>query len=239
MARPDPLESIMGMLRKTGSVDPNSVSARKAGMKTERQSLGASPPAKMMPPQSGGRGMPPDVMPHQAGIQQGVSPQMQEQPNMMGTIVDALNEAIIGLKTEIHRAADPERKKMLESEAQQIRERIVEMGGEPIWADESIEEGLQKLRGLGVKGVPYMDGIANQVRQGPAMQAPQAPVQQGKAGKQEQPVAPGPPSPSMALSSLFQKPSQAQAPVTPPQRATSYYGGWFNRRGQQGVSERG
>jgi len=160
MPRPDPLNNIMSTLRGSKSIDSNNVMSRKAGLQTERQFLGATPQGTMMPPQMGGAmggaAAPPDVMPQQPGIQEGMSPSFQDQPNMMGVIVDALNEAIIGLKTEIHRATDSERKKLLEQEAQNIRERIIELGGDPVWADESIEEGLAKLRGLGVTGINRM-----------------------------------------------------------------------------------
>jgi hypothetical protein len=152
MPMPDPLENIMRILREKGSTDPNSSASRSAAMKEHRTIVGASPQATRQPPVQQGSplpNMPRDVMPDVPGIPTGPAPETSEQPNMMGTIIDALNEAIIGLKTEIHRAPDPEQKKMLEAEAQAIRDRIVELGGEPVWADESIEEGLQKLRGLG------------------------------------------------------------------------------------------
>ena len=238
MARPDPLENIMGMLRKSNSIDPSSSAARKANMKTTRQSLGAAPPATMMPPQAGGMGgamPPPDVMPHQAGIQEGMSPDFQEQPNMMGVVVDALNEAIIGLKTEIHRARDPEQRRMLESEAQQIRERIIELGGDPIWADESIEEGLAKLRGLGITGVGHMTR-QNLMRQAPEQVAQQTQKQSNKKQDAQPPV----PNNSITqfggmqgLLGMLQQPA-VRKPEVKPRGEQRYYGVWAGRRARQG-----
>jgi hypothetical protein len=232
MARPDPLENIMGMLRKSNSIDPSSSAARKANMKTTRQNLGAAPQATMMPPQAGGMGgqVPPDVMPQQPGIQEGQSPDFHEQPNMMGVVIDALNEAIIALKTEIHRARDPEQKRVLESEAQQIRERVVEMGGEPVWADDSIEEGLAKLRGLGVTGINQMtrSNLAAQAAPAPA------PAAQPKAGKgQPEPARPASLAQFGGLQGLLQT-TAPKKPATPAAPQGSYYGSWARRRMMQG-----
>ena len=152
MPQPDPLDTVMTNLRKHGGIDPNTQAKRKAQLKDQRTTLGATPPATRKPPQQGvgGRGMPKDVMPRAPGtVVGGDREALHQQPNMMGSVIDALNEAIIGLKTEIHRAPDEETKKKLQAEAQSIRDRIVDLGGEPVWADETIEQGLQKLRGLG------------------------------------------------------------------------------------------
>ena len=153
MPMPDPLDNIMGMLQSKGTVDPNQAAARSAKLKNQRTVAGANPPATKQPPHQGvKKNMPPDVMPPTPGAPTGVAPEFQGQPNMMSVVVDAMNEAIIGLKTEIHRARDTETKRNLERQAQSIRQQIVDMGGEPIYADESIEEGLRKLRGLGAVG---------------------------------------------------------------------------------------
>lgn len=153
MPMPDPLENVMTMLRDKQGVDPNSTSNRSARLKQHRTAMGANPQATRRPPQGVSnqqRNVPPDVMPHTGGIPpEGVADNFQEQPNMMGVVIDGLNEAIIGLKTEIHRTQNPEQRKELERQAQGIRKQIVEMGGEPIYADETIEEGMKKLRGLG------------------------------------------------------------------------------------------
>ena len=154
MPRPDPLNNIMTQLREHGGGDPNQQAARQADLKQQRQQVGATPEGTMRPPQpAGGQGMPQDVMPQTPGSPDGISPDFQEQPNMMGVVVDALNEAIIGLKTEIHRSPEPESKRKLEKQAQKIRDAVLEMEGDPVWGDESIDEGLGKLRGLGAVGM--------------------------------------------------------------------------------------
>ena len=154
MPRPDPLNNIMTQLREYGGGDPNQQAARQADLKQQRQQVGATPEGTMRPPQpAGGQGMPQDVMPQTPGAPEGLSPDFEEQPNMMGVVVDALNEAIIGLKTEIHRSPEPESKRKLEKQAQKIRDAVLEMEGDPVWGDESIDEGLRKLRGLGAVGM--------------------------------------------------------------------------------------
>ena len=147
MPRPDPLDNIMTQLRAHGGTDPNTQAARKADLEQQRRQVGATPQATRQPPQPAG--MPRDVMPQTPGAPEGLSPEFQDQPNMMGVIIDALNEAIIGLKTEIHRSPEPETKRKMEKQAQKIRDTVLEMGGDPVWGDESIDEGLGKLRGLG------------------------------------------------------------------------------------------
>ena len=141
---PDPFENVMTMLRNKGSVDPNTAAARSASIKDQRRTVGATPPAQKKPPQ--GRGMP---APQPQGGVMGVGGD-PGQPDMMTPVVKSLNEAILGLKAQIHRTTDPEQRRMLEQQAQQIRQRVVDMGGEPIWADESIEEGMQKLQSMGM-----------------------------------------------------------------------------------------
>lgn len=154
---------------------------------------------------------------------------------MMGVIVDALNEAIIGLKTEIHRARDPEQRQVLEEEAQQIRERIVQLGGEPIWADETIEEGLTKLRGLGVTGVRHMDR-RNLMRQAPeqvAVQQQQRPAPKKRVEQQEEiPVAaPVTAAQFGGVQGLLGLVPQPEAPKPEEVRKrTSYFGVWAGRR---------
>ncbi len=155
MPRPDPLDNIMGQLRAHGGIDPNQQAARQADLRQQRQQVGATPEGTRQPPQParGEGGMPQDVMPATPESPEGISPDFQEQPNMMGVVVDALNEAIIGLKTEIHRSPEPETKRKLEKQAQNIRDAVMEMEGDPVWGDESIDEGLKKLRGLGAVGM--------------------------------------------------------------------------------------
>lgn len=160
MPVPDPLDTIMNVLKSKGSVDPSKAAARSAKLKNQRTVVGANPPATKKPPHQGAKvqqNYPTDAMAPTQNAPNEVSDNFQGQPNMMSVVVDAMNEAIIGLKTEIHRARDTETKRNLEKQAQSIRQQIVEMGGEPIYADESIEEGMRKLRGYGAVGVGKID----------------------------------------------------------------------------------
>ena len=140
MAMPDPLDNIMRMLRSSNSVDPSSIAKRKASIKIERANLGASPTATRQPPQFSRPTPMRPQQPTQAPTQPTQAPPVEQQPNMRTAIVRSLNEAIIGLKIEIHRAKDPKEKELLEKEIQQIRDRVVELGGDHVWANETIEE---------------------------------------------------------------------------------------------------
>lgn len=155
----DPLENIMGMLRRQGAIDPNEHQARMASLQAERGQLGAGPPAthpRQKPPE---RQQPTPSPRQQPGArEEGREGDVQVAPgDMTPVLVDQLNEAIISLKVQIHREADQERRRQLEKQAEQLRGQIQQLGGEPIWADESVEEGLQKLRGMGYIGAPQMD----------------------------------------------------------------------------------
>jgi hypothetical protein len=163
----DPIDNILGMLNRKGGIDPAAASKRKAGMKQQRTGMGAG---VAMPPQGA-----PDLMSQLMGAQTQVGPStpLPEQASpeagmegmgmapetMMPVIIDALNETIIALKVEIHRSRDAQHKKDLERQANKIRKQIVELGGDPIYADESIEEGKRKLTGMGVVGQDAMGSI--------------------------------------------------------------------------------
>ncbi len=234
MPRPDPLQNIMGRLRAHGGTDPNQMAARQADLTEHRGLAGAAPPATMQPPQAAGggtMGMPQDMMPQTPGAPEGLSPEFDEQPNMMGVIVDALNEAIIGLKTEIHRSVDPEAKRKMEKQAQKIRDAVLEMDGDPVWGDESIDEGLKKLRGLGAVGMLRPRERAMQMREQHEQPMDQQPMQQ-QAG--EQPMA-GPPMPSTPLAGLLGEATAGPAPsmaAPPDQSGAEHFGGWLSKRRQ-------
>ncbi len=195
MPMPDPLENVMTMLRDKQGVDPNSTSNRSARLKQHRTAMGANPQATRRPPQGVSnqqRNVPPDVMPHTGGIPpEGVADNFQEQPNMMGVVIDGLNEAIIGLKTEIHRTQNPEQRRELERQAQGIRKQIVEMGGDPIYADETIEEGMKKLRGLGRVGTATLTQAQNDRLVGQAQQMGNVPLSAFLGGGTTQPQPTG------------------------------------------------
>jgi hypothetical protein len=153
MPMPDPLNNIMNRLRGARTVDPRNVAARRARMEIQRGQLGVSPgttPGEL----------PPDRPPHdqlsatlkQIGAEKADETELVGPQNMIPIIVDQLNETILSLKVQIHREQDQERRRLLEQQAEQLRKQIVDLGGEPIWADESIEEGLLKLRGYGQVG---------------------------------------------------------------------------------------
>ena len=152
MRQPDPLDNIMNMLRRKGGTDPNSSAAQKASMKNERAQLGVQP--GMVQP-----GQPPQ-QPAQQPAQQGRSQEvtdaggMEMDPNIddMDLVVDQMNEQIISMKRALHHTQEPQKKQEWEKRIERVRQDILEMGGEPIWADESIDEGLAKLQGRGYVG---------------------------------------------------------------------------------------
>jgi len=236
MPRPDPLQNIMSRLRAHGGGDPNQQAARKADLTEHRSLAGAAPQGTMLPPQAegmGAGGMPQDVMPQTPGAPDGLSPQFDEQPNMMGVIVDALNEAIIGLKTEIHRAVDPEAKRKMEKQAQRIRDAVIEMEGDPVWGDESIDEGLAKLRGLGAVNMLRPRDRAMRMReQGQGMPSSEQGVgQQAVPHFTEQPQELFPPQgPTRPMNVQWDPPETMAAPTA--QQGQDYSGGWLARRRQ-------
>lgn len=134
----DPLDNIMGALRGAGSIDPAQASARKARMSVDRNQMGVAPQ-----PQA-------NQLPGTA--EAGVGDVQVGQQSMTPVLVDQLNEAILTIKVQIHREQDRERRRALEVQADQLRQQIQTLGGEPIYADETVEEGLQKLQGQGFIG---------------------------------------------------------------------------------------
>ena len=141
----DPLESIMGALRGANSIDPASAAQRKAEMKQERRRAGAAPMDRRRPAGA-------SPVPTRPSPEEGTETAMTAPQTTIPIIIDALNESIIALKVEIHRTTDPEQRKALERHANKLREQIQELGGEPVWADESVEQGLAKLTGQGYIG---------------------------------------------------------------------------------------
>ena len=168
MPQPDPLDNIMGMLRNQGAIDPNTQQTRQSRMRQDRRRAGAAPGAQL---REGARNL--DREPHdelsgtledigESRVEEGKEGDIQVgQQDMMPIIQDQLNETILSLKIQIHRERDKERRQQLEQQAEKIRQQVVDLGGEPIWADESVEEGLQKLKGHGQIGAPQIqDEIA-------------------------------------------------------------------------------
>lgn len=141
MSMNDPLANIMTMLRQKGAVEPGSTGQMLPGMQLQRGNLGANLPVE--------GGAPLEDRP---SLEEGTETDMTTPETALPIIVDALNESIIGLKVEIHRAVDPEQRRHLERVTEQLRKQVQELGGEPIWADESIEEGVSKLTGHGYVG---------------------------------------------------------------------------------------
>ena len=140
MPQTDPLERIMGMLRNQGAVDPAQAQERMARMKPERRQSGAAPPEQRRETPVEGR----PVRDRQSS-EEGTEGDMTAPGTTIPVIVDALNESIIALKVEIHRTGDKEKRRELEGHARRLREQISSLGGEPVYADETVEEGLQKL----------------------------------------------------------------------------------------------
>ena len=156
----DPIENIMDSLRRSGSVDPASAQARQSGMKMHRDLQGAGP---RVHPRTKPDNRVPDRPPRDelSATLDDIGGQREEgregdvgvaPGDMTPIIVDQLNETILSLKVQIHRTQDPEQRRQFEQQAEQIRQQVVNMGGDPVWADESVEEGLQKLRGHGYIG---------------------------------------------------------------------------------------
>ena len=155
MPQMDPLEHIMGQLRNAGSIDPARKQQRQAQMQPHRRRMGAAPGAQPFerPPQDELGQTLEDI--GESRVEEGHDDEDRvgvRQGDMSPVIVDQLNETILSLKVQIHRERDPERRRAYERQAQQIREQVQNMGGEPIYADETIEEGLQKLQGHGYIG---------------------------------------------------------------------------------------
>lgn len=148
MAMNDPLENIMTMLRQKGAVEPGTTGQMLPGMQMQRGNLGAGIP------QQGGA-----PLPDQPSVEEGTETGMTTPQTALPIIIDALNESIIGLKVEIHRSVDPEERRRLERITEQLRKQVQELGGDPIWADESIEEGVGKLTGQGYVGQNIIENI--------------------------------------------------------------------------------
>lgn len=162
MPRPEPLDEIMRTLRGSGSVDPGQVEARQARMKQDRQRLGATPQGTKRPPQGGSRDVP------RQGEATKEDPTQLEGPDNLGLLTtDALNEAILSIKMKKGRTQDPDERRNLDRQAEQIRNQVIELGGEPIWAEETVEEGIQKLRGKGHIGRDRIPGMGAQQTQLP------------------------------------------------------------------------
>lgn len=223
MPMPDPFENVMTMLRNKGSVDPNTMAARSASIKDQRRTVGATPPARRKPPQARGSGMPQT----QGGMPapqegQGVE---QMQPDMMVPVVKSLNEAILGLKTQIHRTTDPDQRRMLEQQAQQIRQRVVDMGGEPVWADESIEEGLQKIRMM--ESAPQQDAppFVGEAQQ----QVGEGGMPEGVQGAQQQFQEP-PARPEWSMMDFGSNQEEPKRTPPPEEGEEDHLGAWLKRR---------
>lgn len=157
MPQADPLNNIMGMLRRSNSIDPGTAQARQARMSTDRRQMGpgASPTAQYNERPAQARGAPS----MQGGTQEvaGAGQGLAQGQDMTAIMIDQMNETILSGKIQIHREQDSERKRMLESNLELLRQQILQLGGEPIWADETIEEGLQKLQGMGAVGAPQIN----------------------------------------------------------------------------------
>jgi len=159
----NPIDNIMTSLRKQGSIDPASSQQRKAQMKPMQRQMGASPRA-----QPGQR--PPDELSEtlsdigaDKAREAGKEGDIQVGPqDMTPVIVDQLNETIISLKVQLHREQDKERRRSMERQADQLRKQVTALGGEPIWADESVEEGMEKLQGYGWAG---LDRLTEAIRE--------------------------------------------------------------------------
>ena len=164
--QPDPLSNIMNLLRNQGAVDPNQKASREASLQQQGMAHGirggVQPPMPGMPPDMGGmpqQGDPGGGLPSQ---EEGTETGMEEAGmDYRLLLTDQMNETILSIKQAIHHSQDPEEIRDLEKKAQRIRKDIQDLGGEPIYADESIEEGIQKLKGHGYIGRDRLDQEAD------------------------------------------------------------------------------
>ena len=158
----DPLGNIMGMLRNSGSIDPGQSQQRMANMRPLQQQHGVAPHAS---PQSGmmqqGRPQPGGAIPEE-GVEGDI--QVSEQ-DMTPVIIDQMNETILTLKVQLHQEQNPEKRKVMEQQANSLRKQVQSLGGEPIWAHESVEEGLQKIQGMGWVGWDRLKGAVSSIYQ--------------------------------------------------------------------------
>ena len=205
----DPLENIMSYLRDSGSVDHNTKQTRQARMSQERRRSGAAPVPQR---DQGKRNLdtsnldkkPMDEYSKKLrGIGEGRVREHGKEGDievddrdMTPRIVDQLNEAILSHKIAIHREEDPERVRGLEQSAESIRQRVKELGGEPIYADESVEEGLKKLKGHGQIGAPQIQDEIQRIQQDAktdvldSIQSPETFLQQQQQTQPDQPTQP-------------------------------------------------
>jgi len=159
------MENIMGMLTSKGAVNPNESARRKAQMQETRVGAGAEPRQTGRPKPPGERnqkatGAKP--VGERPSVEEGTETDMTAPQSTIPIIIDALNESIIALKVEIHRTGDPEERKVLEGHANTLRQEIMQLGGEPVYAEESIEEGMAKLTGQGYVANDAIQGLAGQ-----------------------------------------------------------------------------
>lgn len=205
MPQMDPLENIMGMLRRSGSIDPAQAAQRKAQMKPLRRQMGIAPGAQ--------QGEKPAAVKTQ---EEGMATNMSiPQRDMTPVIVDQLNETIISIKLQVHREVDPERRVVLEQQAEGLRQQILSLGGEPIWADESVEEGILKLKGYGFVGEPVINDELQRIYRykGILQETPQIPLvlPTSKIQQAYQPVQQERPRNDMRIASVgTQKSGEAQ-----------------------------
>ena len=160
MAGYDPIGSIMNTLRRSNSIDPAQQQQRQSrmGMLSQQQGAVQGPVGNKPTPQQTQRGraqqgMPPQGRPAQPAREEGQEGTIGVQGgDFTPIIIDQMNETILSLKVQIHREKDPSRRAALEQQTEQIRQNVIALGGEPIWADESVEEGLKKIQGHGAVG---------------------------------------------------------------------------------------
>jgi len=167
MPKRDPVDQVMATLRGHGTTDHNGGLERQAQMmKQQRGKMGVAPgpphPARGRKQPAGGApagaapGRAPGVGP-EAGPEGGIG--LPEEHDVPGLAIDQMNELILTLKVAMHQSQDEEEKAAIEQEINQVRQMVQQKGGEPIWAHETIEQGLQKLTGQGWMGRDRLSNI--------------------------------------------------------------------------------
>ena len=149
----DPIDNIMSTLRHQGGIDPNTAAHRKASMKQQRQGMGVPTSVGATRGKPKGQAGRQQQRPAPGRMEEGPEGEVQiDERDFTPIIIDQMNETIISLKVQISRENNPERRRQLEQQAGKLREQITSLGGDPIRADESVEDGLQKLKQYGYIG---------------------------------------------------------------------------------------
>ena len=137
----------------------NTLDAFMAGEPMPTQAPAQAPAPAPSPDQAGGD---PFAALGMHGGEQGTETGMTTPDNAIPIVLDALNESILALKVQMSKSQNPEEQQMLEGHIQQLRSQIQQLGGDPIEAEDSIEDGLTQLTGHGYVANEAVTQLAGQ-----------------------------------------------------------------------------